>query len=102
MPFKRFHKTSVADRDLQLVQDAAKASFDSLTTVPILAMSLIAQVPLAVGTNTIAHGLGRAYVSAIPGLPSAPATLSIGASPDRTKFLSVTASAACSVDLVVF
>lgn len=98
---KRFRKVQTSDRDLNLVQDNVKASLDSLATIPLLGGKLLSQCTLATGSNNVPHGLGRNYVSALCGLPSA-GSLTTATSPDRSKWITVIASAPCTADLFVW
>ncbi|HZU84170.1 MAG TPA: hypothetical protein VE987_14675 [Polyangiaceae bacterium] len=98
---KRFRKVQLTDRGAQLLQESVKASLDSVTGHPLLNSKIIAQVPLAIGSNLVSHGLGRAYLSWFAGNLSGPARLSYGVSPDKTTIVNVVSDANVSADLLV-
>lgn len=102
MRLQPFRKIASASDDLNQVQDNVKAAVDELRRNPILDWNLIRGQSLKAGTNLIGHGLGRAFIACLTGIPSAPAQLSIAASPDTTKQIAIVASAPCTVDLYLF
>jgi len=98
---KPFRKIQTSDRDLNLVQEIIKQTFDSILRNPLLDGVVLKSVALASGSNTIGHGLGRNYVSWALFRPSAVLTLYETASPDPSQFLVLVASATAVVDLLV-
>ncbi len=101
MALRPFRRIQTSDKELNQVQDHLRGSLDPLMQAPFAQARLLKAVPLAAGTNTVSHGLGRPYLSVFPGIPSAASTLTLAASPDASKVLSVVASAPCIVDLAV-
>lgn len=98
MRFRKIHTTS---RDLNLVQDAIQAAFDALSKEPLSGAQILPQVPLAAGSNTLTHGLGRNYRSWAVFRPSAAVTVYETPSPDPATFLVLVASAPATLDLLV-
>lgn len=84
------------------MQDAIKSVLDPVTRHVLLQGNLLRSVALMSGANTLNHGLGRKYVSWLHGNESAAATLTVGTSPDPTKYLVVVASEPITCDLYVF
>lgn len=98
---KPLRRIQTSDKDLNQIQDSIKESFDGLIASPLANALVLPKIVLATGSNQVPHGLGRNYQFAFHGLPSAPATLSVAASPDPSKYLTVVASAPCVVDIWV-
>lgn len=95
----RFQRIQTSNEELNLLQNRIAESFDAMTSCQLLGGNLLQQVSLKTGSNLISHGLGRNYISFLQGNSSAPVNLSYGASPDRSKYINIVASAPCSVDL---
>lgn len=98
---KPFRKVQTTDKDLNMLQENIKEFLDALIKNPLLSANVLRAVPLASGTNQVQHGLGRNYQSVFVGMSSTTPTLTIGTSADPTKFVAVTASAPCAVDMLV-
>ena len=101
MKLKPFRKVQSTDKDLNLLQDNVKEFLDALIKNPLLSANVLRGVALSTGSNIVHHGLGRNYQSVFAAVTSAVASLSLGTSPDPTQYIAVTASAPCSVDMLV-
>lgn len=98
---KPFRKIATTDTDMNRLQENLKEFLDALLKNPLLGANVLRAVPLTTGTQQVHHGLGRNYQSVFFGAPSAACSFSLGASVDPTQFVAVTASAPCSVDMLV-
>jgi hypothetical protein len=95
-----FHKIKTGNPELELLQSNLKSVFDSLDNEPFLGAKALGFVTLQTGVNLISHGLGKAYVSCVVSLPSANyAILEETQSPDRTKYIAITATAPATVQM---
>lgn len=65
----------------------------------MLGVHPIYQVPLLSGSNQLSHGLGRSYVSYFLGNYDTSVSVKPLASPDRSKYIVLQASAPVVVDL---
>ena len=101
MALRRFRGIQTNNRDLQLVQQQISETLDAVVDNPTNSAALISKVNITAGSNLISHGLGRAYLSFFVGRLSAATTIIEGTSPDRTKFLVVSATAPCTCDFLV-
>lgn len=102
MPVTRFQRIQTDNEELQLMQNRLAESLDSLTAIPMLDGVFRKQVPLTPGSNIISHGLGRNYVSFFSGNFSRPSRLSVGASPDASKYINIISTDPCSADLWLY
>jgi len=95
-------KVRATHDDLSQVQDNVHAAWESMRqkSGDLLDNNKL-RVTLKAGSNLIAHGLARAYTFAFFTLPSSGA-LTEGASPDRTQYVNVIATAPCTVGILVF
>lgn len=99
---KPFRKIQTDDKTLNRLQDHISEVFGQFLSNPLLGGKIMLAVPLANGTNTVAHGLGRNYVSFLSGNHTGPARLSAGTSPDRSRFVAIVSDAAISADLYLY
>lgn len=97
-----FRKLPTTDKALGLVQDNIKATLDAVLTCPLLSGAWMSAITLAAGSNTVGHPLGRAYRSYLLGPLSAAVTVYQSASPDRTRFLVLVASAPVVLDVFIY
>lgn len=96
-------KVRATHDDLSQVQDNVTQAWERFRQLAgtILDGQLHVALVLSAGSNPISHGLGRAYVSAFLSPPTAGA-VTMGQSPDVTKFINLVASAPCTVTAWIF
>lgn len=128
---KPFRRIQTSDKDLNLIQDYLQDIFKALNANPWLFGQPLTQRTLVPGVNLVNHGLGRPFVSCFHGIPASttPGTfgsdigtfgsnpapfgtpgetlggvsLAVSATqPDRTKYVALISTIACTVDLFVF
>ena len=103
MTAKRFRKIKTGNKDLDRIQNNIAEASDSVVTNPLLGGALIGPITFsASGTFNVDHGLGRNYQAALLSLPTAAVTIYETTSPDRSRWVSVHVSGACSVSFYVF
>lgn len=73
MAISPFRKIQTTDKELNLLQDHIKETFDAITRNPWLSGKQIKQVAFAVGDNKVMHGLGRNYVGCYVAIPTSTA-----------------------------
>lgn len=101
---KRFRKIQTSNPDLNKVQDNIGEVLNELLASP-LARPLFRQgVAFLSGVNRISHGLGRRPLSVMLSPPSVGGvSFSYSQDPkDPTNYVQVTASGACTADLMVY
>lgn len=96
MPFQTINTT---DKELQKIQDNITTAITGIEAKPFLGGVLLSSVSLSSGTNQIAHTLGKRPTLWVICDLSAAATIYRTAS--DTKFLTLQASAPCTISLWV-
>lgn len=100
----KFHKLQTPDRMLNMIQDNISEALNPITQQPILNGNILTNVSLAIGENTIQHGLGRIlvgwYLVRVRGSVLVYDNQDANLTPNLT--LVLVASAARTVDIAVF
>ena len=95
---------SEAEYDLAVIQDNVSRVFDVLTDQPILDGNMLSDIALTTATSEVAHKLDRDYVGwmVVDNVGNAVVYRDDTTTTDKTKFISMTASATTTIKLWVF
>ena len=92
------------DSDVNRAFDGVSQALQGLATNVLVNGRLVRRVSLVAGRNLVSHGLGRGYLTWIACAPSTASVLTdagSSANPDTSTYLAISATVACTVDLVV-
>lgn len=99
---KPLRRVQTTDKDFNALQDNLKEFLDALLKNPVLGAITLPAITLQTGDNAVPHGLGRNWVYAFAAIPTAAVSLSLTATQiDRSTYVNVTASAPCTLAMLV-